>query len=77
VERIKFMTCPEHNKEQVWIELSPGRKVLRCPNCHAGVKPVSEKKTPHIKYAQNFHRERPWTDLEKKAQFGKARKPKF
>lgn len=73
------MTCDRHDKEFVWIELSPGKRVKRCPDCHAGVK-VEEQNVhafPKIKYAQNFFRDRPWNDMEKSTPFGKPKKAQW
>jgi len=72
-------TCETHNEPYIWIQLAPGKRVFRCLSCHNGDRPPTEaeRKFPKIKYAQNFHRERNYTDFEKRAPFGKARKPKW
>lgn len=73
------MTCDKHNKEFIWIEIHPGKKVKRCPDCHAGVK-VDEQQVhafPKIKYAQNFWRDRAWNATEMSTPYGKPKRPQW
>ena len=74
------MKCNDHDKEFEWIELSPGRRVFRCPLCHAGIKATTHRQrveVPMIKYAQSFWRDRSYTDHEKSTPGGIAPRPKF
>ena len=73
--------CEKHDKDLEWIpvvERGVRKRVLRCPDCHAGIPgPREERKTPMIKFAQNWHRERAWTDAEKRLPYGKPRRPQW
>ena len=71
------MHCSKHQEEMVWIELSPGRKVLRCLTCHTGIVAQEQhnvRDVPFIRLAQNFHRDRAYTAQERRTP---PRKPKF
>lgn len=73
------MTCDKHSKEFTWIEVSPGRRVWRCIDCHNKVE-TGEPEVhmfPKIKYAQNFWRSRDWLDIERNTPYGKPKKPKY
>ena len=75
-----MIVCEEHTTPMEWIELSPGRRVLRCPLCHAGVKATVHKQRvelPLIKYAQSFWRDREYNAYEKSTPGGIAPRPKF
>ena len=74
------MKCEEHDCEFEWIPLAPGRKVWRCPDCHAGVKAANHKQRvelPLIRYAQSFWRDREYNAYEKSTPGGIAPRPKW
>lgn len=72
--------CEVHDEDQQWIEVSPGRRVLRCQSCHLGIKAKHHDVChghPRIKYSQNWHRDRAWNERELGTPFGKAKKPQL
>lgn len=58
-----------HDCPREWIQISPGKSVLRCPKCHAGEKTTGQLAVefPKIKYGQQWFRDRPLTEKEKAA----------
>ena len=74
------MTCEVHNKDFEWIQIAPGRKIFRCPACHAGAAAANKKErldVPLIKYAQSFWRDRDYNSYERSTPGGIAPRPKF
>lgn len=69
--------CELHEQDQIWMEVGPGKSVLRCPGCHNKEKALHTKALdfPRVKWAQNFFRDRPYNEKERSTPFGKARKP--
>lgn len=56
------MQCQIHKKEMEWLETAPGRKTLRCKECHSREYLNAKQQAamhPLLKFGDTFHRELP------------------
>ena len=67
--------CKTHDRPLEWMEIRPGRQRFQCPEC---AKQSYEQwlhnlhNVPRIKFTQNFFRDRPYSEAERR---NPARKP--